>query len=114
MAKSAALPASVFAFGKSGSGLNALATALSTLGYRCYSDITDLPANEKAQLFNRRRDMLFNAYVNVHSLDAPSLSALAKLHRNAHFIWTVDGESPAPEKSQWDNGQHAQPQRWNG
>ncbi len=104
MAKSTALPGPVFAFGKSGSGLTALATALSTLGYRCCSDITDLPVNEKAHLFNGRRDTLFNAYVNVESLDAPSLSTLAKLHRNAHFIWAVDGESPAPEKTNGTTG----------
>jgi GR25 family glycosyltransferase involved in LPS biosynthesis len=99
VAKSTALPGPVFAFGKSGSGLTALATALSTLGYRCCSDVTDLPVNEKAHLFNGRRDRLFSAYVNVGSLDARSLTTLAKLHRNAHFIWAVDGENPTAGKT---------------
>lgn len=104
VAKSAALPGPVFAFGKSGSGLTALATALSVLGYRCYSDITDLPTDEKVHLFKGGRRTLFNAYVNVDSLDAPSLITLAKLHRTGHFIWAVDGESPAPGRASGTTG----------
>ena len=58
----------VFAFGKSGSGLTALAMALSTLGYRCCSDITALPASEQTDLFGKKRDRVFDAYANIGTL----------------------------------------------
>src|SRR5437867_1109051 len=66
--KTRPLPGPVFAFGKQGSGLTALAMALSMLGYRCCSDVTDLPVSERDKLFTKKRRRVFDAYVNVGSL----------------------------------------------
>lgn len=59
----------VFAFGASGSGLSSLAMALSMLGYRCCSDLDDLPKCESQKLLAGRNDRVFDAYVNIGSLD---------------------------------------------
>jgi hypothetical protein len=53
------LPRPVFAFGKRGSGLTALAMALSMLGYRCCSDIAQLPVSEHDNLLRKRRARVF-------------------------------------------------------
>ena len=95
--KGRAMPGPVFAFGKSGSGLTALATALSMLGYRCCSDITELPASEHADLFEKKRGRVFDAYVNIGSLEPHALIELAKLHRKARFIMTADDEGQLTE-----------------
>src|SRR5262249_15700515 len=58
----------VFAFGTSGSGLSSLAMALSMLGYRCCSDIDRIPESEFEKLFAGHAHRVFNAYVNVGSL----------------------------------------------
>src|SRR5258706_3606210 len=58
----------VFAFGTEGSGLSSLAMALSMLGYRCCSDLEDLPGVEFEQLLAGRIDRVFDAYVNIGSL----------------------------------------------
>ena len=44
----------VFAFGPEGSGLSSLAMALSMLGYRCCSDLQELPATELEHLLAGR------------------------------------------------------------
>lgn len=62
------LPGPVFVFGKQGSGLTALAMALSMLGYRCCSDVIDLPLGERNKLFAKKTGRVFDAYVNVGSL----------------------------------------------
>lgn len=77
----------VFAFGDYGSGMSSLAMALSMLGYRCCSDLQDLPASEMEQLLSGRSDRVFNAYVNIGSL-AGSIRQLRDRYPNAKFILT--------------------------
>ena len=97
LVKGKAMPGPVFAFGKSDSGLTALAMALSMLGYRCCSDITALPASEQADLFAKKRGRVFDAYVNIATLGTNGLIELAKLYRQARFIMTVDDEGQFTE-----------------
>lgn len=78
----------VFAFGPEGSGHSSLAMALSMLGYRCCSDIRVLPAPELERLLDGRADRVFNAYVNIGSLDA-SVSELRSRYPKAKFILTA-------------------------
>lgn len=82
------LPGPVFALGKQSSGLTALAMALSMLGYRCCSDIAELPMSEHENLFDKKRGRVFDAYVNVGSLSPGDYIELAKIYRNARFIIT--------------------------
>ena len=84
------MPGPVFAFGQRGTGLTALAMALSMLGYRCCSDITELPASEHADLLGKGRGRVFDAYVNIGSLKPDVLIALARIYRRARFIITVN------------------------
>lgn len=85
----------VLAYGKSESGLTALATALSMLGYTCCSDLRELPTQEWSNLLAKRRDRSFNAYVNIGSLSDQSLTNIAKLYPNARFIFTtLDNAQP--------------------
>lgn len=58
----------VFAFGPEGSGLSSLAMALSMLGYRCCSDLEDIPHAEFEKLFSGSADRVFDAYVNIGTL----------------------------------------------
>jgi len=78
----------VFAFGAEGSGLSSLAMALSMLGYRCCSDLQDLPEEELAQLLSGSSDRVFDAYVNIGSLEA-SAATLKKRHPGAKFMVTT-------------------------
>lgn len=78
----------VFAFGFEGSGLSSLAMALSMLGYRCCSDLHDLPATEFEQLLAGRPDRVFDAYVNIGSLQAKA-DTLRKRYPQAKFIITT-------------------------
>ncbi|WP_409450011.1 family 16 glycosylhydrolase [Brevundimonas sp.] len=77
----------VFAFGPPNSGQSSLAMALSMLGYRCCSDLVDLPLPELNRLRDGSTDRVFSAYVNVGCLD----SMVEELRRNypkAKFIVT--------------------------
>ncbi len=94
LVKSKSMPGPVFAFGKSDSGLASLAMALSILGYRCCSDVTALPAAEHAHLFGKERGRVFDAYVNIATLDSQSLTELAKIYPKARFILTVSDDAP--------------------
>lgn len=86
----------VFAFGAEGSGLSSLAMALSMLGYRCCSDLQDLPATELEHLLAGRPDRVFDAYVNIGSLQAKA-GTLGERYPRAKFIITTsqDGSSDA-------------------
>ena len=86
----------VFAFGPEGSGLSSLAMALSMLGYRCCSDLQDLPATELEHLLAGRPDRVFDAYVNIGSLLAKA-GTLGQRYPRAKFIITrsQDGNSDA-------------------
>lgn len=82
------LPGPVVAVGHQGSGLTALAVALSMLGYTCCSDLDRLPAPEEQRLLRGERGRLFNAYVNVGSLSLEALKQIAKASPSARFITT--------------------------
>ena len=90
--KARVLPGPVFALGKQGSGLTALAMALSMLGYRCCNDIAELPLSECDNLFGKKRGRIFDAYVNVGSLKPRDYIELAKIYRRARFIITEGTE----------------------
>jgi len=78
----------VFAFGSEGSDLSSLAMALSMLGYRCCSDLKDIPATEMHRLLDQNEDRVFNAYVNVGSLDN-KVNELLNRYPKAKFILTT-------------------------
>jgi GR25 family glycosyltransferase involved in LPS biosynthesis len=78
----------VFAFGQEGSGLSSLAMALSMLGYRCCSDLQSLPDSELKRLLEGRVDRIFDAYVNIGSLEAV-VQELRSRYPKAKFILTT-------------------------
>ena len=78
----------VFAFGSEGSGHSSLAMALSMLGYRCCSDFRDLPISEMQRLLEGSEDRIFDAYVNIGSLDA-RVTELRIQYPKAKFILTI-------------------------
>lgn len=78
----------VFAFGEAGTGLTSLAMALSMLGYRCCSDVKELPITEHDNLLGKRQ-RIFDAYVNVGSLEQHFVR-LSKLYPKAVFIVTMN------------------------
>jgi GR25 family glycosyltransferase involved in LPS biosynthesis len=78
----------VFSFRPEGSGLSSLAMALSMLGYRCCSDLTELPDCECERLLSGATDRVFNAYVNIGSL-AGKIPELRRLYPHAKFIATT-------------------------
>ena len=81
----------VFAFGSRNAGLSTLAEALSMLGYRCCSDLDDLPAVERGRLLRGQRGRVFDAYVNVAALE-PHIAQLKERYPGAKFI--IVGEIP--------------------
>lgn len=95
--KPARLPTPVFGTGQAGSGLTALATALSMLEYRCCSDWCDLPASEQSALDRGSRRRRFDAYVNITSLNADDLRELGRIYPRAKFVvCTPPAGGPAP------------------
>ena len=69
--------------------------ALSMLGYRCCSDLDDIPEDEFERLMSYRcSDRIFNAYVNIGSL-RPHLRALMQLYPRAKFV-VLDDVGRAP------------------
>lgn len=81
------LPTPVIGVGEGGSGLTSLSMALSMLGYRCCSDVSSLPVEERSRLF-RNEKRVFDAYVNVASLDSADCLELARVYPGARFIIT--------------------------
>jgi GR25 family glycosyltransferase involved in LPS biosynthesis len=93
---SKALKTPVIAFGTAGTGLTALAKALSMVGYTCCSDLEKLPISEHQELMAGNRHRRFNAYVNIGSLDEGTFEAIAKSNPTAYFIVTsAGGQAPA-------------------
>ena len=78
----------VFAFGPEGSGHSSLAMALSMLGYRCCSDLETIPDPELERLLEGKGDRVFDAYVNIGSLDA-NVRELRSRYPKAKFILTA-------------------------
>lgn len=79
----------VFAFGAPGSGLSSLAMALSMLGYCCCSDFDSIPEFEFESLLAGRTDRVFDAYVNIGSLE-PQIRVLIQRYPSAKYIVTDD------------------------
>ena len=88
----------VFGLGRPGTGMTSLAMALSMLGYRCCSDINELPKEEHEKLFRGKRNRGFDAYVNIGSLDDRYLE-LASLYPDARIIITVGDDEGVLEAS---------------
>jgi len=86
----------VFVFGPEGSGLSSVAMAISMLGYRCCSDLKELPECEYDKLLSGRTDRVFDAYVNIGSL-ADKIRELRQLYPCAKFIATSSQSSNANE-----------------
>ena len=78
----------VFVFGQDESGLTSLAMALSMLGYRCCSDLHELPIPELEHLLAADGDPIFDAYVNIGALSG-KIGALQQRYPNAKFILTT-------------------------
>ncbi len=85
------LPKPVFAFGAPNTGLTSLAMALSMLGYRCCSDLDELPISEEKGVFSKTGTPVFDAYVNVGSLEARLNDGLASLYPESILIITTEG-----------------------
>jgi GR25 family glycosyltransferase involved in LPS biosynthesis len=79
----------VFAFGAPQSGLSSLAIALSMLGYCCCSDFDTIPEGEFESLLEGRPDRVFDAYVNIGSLES-HIPALTKRYPDAKYILIGD------------------------
>lgn len=86
----------VVAIGDPDTGLTALATALSMLGYTCISDVEHLPAAEEQALLRGGRGRQFNAYVNIGSLSAEALSQVAEANPGTRFILTSPDQVLSP------------------
>lgn len=78
----------VFAFGPANSRQSSLAMALSMLGYRCCSDLEQLPPYELRRLRDGSADRVFGAYVNVGPLEA-MVEDLRRNYPEAKFIVTA-------------------------
>lgn len=78
----------VFAFGTEDSGLSSLSMGLSMLGYRCCSDLQNLPNCENELLLNGKKERVFDAYVNIKSL-LVEIGTLRKLYPHAKYIFTT-------------------------
>ncbi len=81
----------VFAFGEEDSGLSSLAMALSMLGYRCCSDLEELPEEERAQLLSGSSNRVFDAYVNIGSLMASAATLKERYPGAKFFVTTSNG-----------------------
>jgi GR25 family glycosyltransferase involved in LPS biosynthesis len=78
----------IFAFGAPNSGQTSLAMALSMLGYRCCSDLEELPLLEMSRLRQGSVQRVFNAYVNIGCLGS-MIKDLRRAYPQARFIVTV-------------------------
>lgn len=75
----------VFVFGSDNSANTSVAMALSMLGYKCCSDLDELPLSEMTRLIHGKEDRIFDAYVNIGSLDN-KVDELISHYPNAKFI----------------------------
>lgn len=86
----------VFAFGAPGSGLSSLAMALLMLGYRCCSDLDQIPECELQKLVAGNGDRVFNAYVNIASLTSHARELVLR-YPHAKFIVISNVEDSADQ-----------------
>lgn len=90
----------VFAFDTAASGASSLAMALSMLGYRCCSDLDNLPQIEFEKLTLGTPGRVFNAYVNIGCL-TPNIEVLKILYPRAKFIVLLAGSIEQDGDHQW-------------
>lgn len=86
----------VFVFGSEGSGLTSLAMALSMLGYRCCSDLQELPGIESEMFFSGVEGRLFDAYVNIGTLTG-EVKFIREHYPQAKFIVTTSKDDIASD-----------------
>ena len=84
----------VFAFGAPGSGVSSLAMALSMLGYSCCCDFDSIPEFEFESLLAGRTNRVFDAYVNIGSLES-QIRVLIQRYPNAKYIVIDDVDQSA-------------------
>ncbi len=94
------LPGPIVAIGGPGTGLTALSTALSMLGYTVVSDLDGLPTSEERALLDGSRGQLFNAYVNIGSFSVASLVQISQTNPDARFIITSAHPALPPNSKQ--------------
>jgi GR25 family glycosyltransferase involved in LPS biosynthesis len=81
------LPNPIVVIGNTGTGTSSVGLALMMLGYRVVSNVNQLPPNEQRRLEIGHRKSVFNAYVNVGSVQA---ERLIEGNRKARLIITDD------------------------
>lgn len=101
----------VFAFGSRNAGLSSLSVALSMLGYRCCSDLDDLPPVERGRLLRGQRGRVFDAYVNVAALE-PHIAQLKCRYPRAKFIIVGEIHEKLPLPPESVLHQRAIPEDW--
>lgn len=79
----------IFVFGNDNSANTSIAMAISMLGYRCCNDLAVLPNSEMSKLISGKEDRIFNAYVNIGSLDN-KLNEVINHYPKAKFIILSD------------------------
>ncbi|MCG8038148.1 MAG: family 16 glycosylhydrolase [Candidatus Thiodiazotropha taylori] len=75
----------IFVIGDKNSGLTSMSMALSMLGYRCCSDLNKLPDQEQKRLISKDSKRIFNAYINVGSVEE-NITGLANLYPESRLI----------------------------
>ena len=75
----------LFAMGKESNKLTSLAMALSMLGFKCCSDLSKLPKDEKNSLFKNLSNRKFDAYVNIKCIE-DNLIELCQIYPKAYLI----------------------------
>jgi len=75
----------VFAIGKESDKLTSLSMALSMLGFKCCSDLSELPKEEKNSLIKNLSTRKFNAYVNIKCIE-DHLVDLCKIYPKSYLI----------------------------
>ncbi|WP_170159374.1 family 16 glycosylhydrolase [Pseudacidovorax intermedius] len=90
----------IFAFGPPNSGQTSLAMALSMLGYRCCSDLQELPLLEMSRLSQGSDQRIFNAYVNIGCLES-AVGDLRRAYPQAKFVLTVP-QAQAALQAAWN------------
>jgi GR25 family glycosyltransferase involved in LPS biosynthesis len=79
----------VIGLGNDESALTSLAKALSMLGYTCLSDLDKIPSAELNMLRRGKGRRLFNAYVNVGSIDIQTVQEVLSTNPAALLILTT-------------------------
>jgi GR25 family glycosyltransferase involved in LPS biosynthesis len=75
----------VFAIGKESDKLTSLSMALSMLGFKCCSDLSELPKEEKNSLIKNLSNRKFNAYVNIKCIE-DHLVELCNIYPKSYLI----------------------------